>query len=128
MTKGESKVNGLFYKLENLLPYLLHWQGFLILQPAIDKCRICKLITFDSLAVIHIIIYALSSANISMSDTSLNEASVNNQTRQDPYLLHLFENSERSLEIPCLPINLDQDAECNIAGFNFLSDHVSIDH
>jgi hypothetical protein len=73
-------VNGLLNQQKNLLPYLFHGQRILILQPAINQSRICELITFDALAVIHVIVYALSCADITMSDARLDDASVNNET------------------------------------------------
>jgi hypothetical protein len=76
-------VNGLLNQQYNLLPYLFHGQSILILEPAINQSRICKLITFDALAVIHVIVYALSCADITVPDARLDDASVNNETWLD---------------------------------------------
>jgi len=121
-------VNGLLNQQKNLLSNLFHGQGVLILQPAVNQSRICELITLNSLAVIHVIVYALSCAHITVPNACLDDASVNNETWLHTQLFHLFKNSQGSLEVTCFPIYLDQDTKCNIAGLDFLSDHISIDH
>jgi hypothetical protein len=99
-------MNRLLNQQYNLLPDFFHGQRILILQPAINQSRICKLITFDALAVIHVIIYALSCADITMSDACLYDASVNNETWLHTQLFHFFKYSQGSLEVTCFPINL----------------------
>jgi hypothetical protein len=90
-------MNRLLNQQYNLLPYLFHGQRILILEPAINQSRICKLIAFDALAVIHVIIYALSSADITVPNARLYDASVNNETWLDTQLFHFFKYTQGSL-------------------------------
>ena len=128
MTKCEAKADGFFYQLKHMLPHIHHGQGLLILQPAVNECRVSELVTLDAFAVIHIVINALGCSHFSMPNAGLNETSVYNKTRLHTHLLHFVENTQRLFKVSLLSINLDQDAERYIAWLDFFSDHISIDH